>query len=75
MNCLVGIGMFQLLFLVGQSGLGIPLGVPPAAEDPTMAAVAPPQCLAYVTWAGTAPPDSKSSNQTEQLLGSRRCRS
>jgi len=32
-----------------------------------MAAVAPPQCLAYVSWSGMVAPDAKSANRTEQL--------
>lgn len=55
-----------VMWLAG--GAGIPLGVPPLPEDPTMAQLAPEECLFYVTSAGVAAPDPKSSNQTEQLL-------
>ncbi len=57
----------MLVMLLGLGG-AIPLGVPPAEEDPVMAAVAPEHCLAYVSWAATEKPDAHSSNQTEQLL-------
>ncbi len=50
------------------SGMGAPLGVPPAPEDPLMARVAPEACVFYTTWAGTTEPDPDSPNQTEQLL-------
>jgi len=49
-------------------GFGLPLGVPPAEEDPLMYKVAPGECLFYTTWAGMASPDPDSSSQTEQLL-------
>ena len=55
-----------LLSLFG--GFGLPLGIPPAAEDPLMYKVAPEECLFYTTWAGMAAPDPNSANQTEQLL-------
>ena len=46
----------------------MPLGLPPLPEDPVISRVAPEECLAYVSWAGTATPDAKSTNHTEQLL-------
>ena len=46
----------------------MPLGLPPLPEDPVISRVAPEECLAYISWAGTAAPDAKSTNQTEQLL-------
>jgi hypothetical protein len=49
-------------------GLALPLGVPPLPETPVLAKIAPEQCLFYVSSAGTATPDPKSPNQTEQLL-------
>jgi hypothetical protein len=62
-------GLFQVLsiFLLG-GGIGLPVGIPPAAEDPAMARVAPKECLFYFTWSGMAAPDPHSRNQTEQLL-------
>jgi len=59
-------GLFVMLGLSG--GGGLPLGVPPLPEDPVLAKVAPAECLFYTSWAGTAKPDPKSTNQTEQLL-------
>lgn len=47
---------------------GIPVGVPPEAEDELLARVAPDECLYYTTWSGMAEPDPDSTNQTEQLL-------
>lgn len=62
-------GLGKLLVLLGLgSGMGLPLGMPPLPEDPVLARVAPEQCLFYASSAGTAAPDPKSINQTEQLL-------
>lgn len=58
--------MFLYLLMLG--GWGLPLGIPPGPEDPVLAKVAPAECLVYLSWAGTARPDPKSKNQTEQLL-------
>lgn len=60
-----------LILLGGGSGLplaGVPQGVPPAAEAPLAAKVAPADCILYASWAGTAAPDKTSGNQVEQLL-------
>ena len=62
----VSIGVFPILLFFG--GFSLPLGLPPLPEDPMLSRVAPEECLGYVSWAGTATPDSKSTNQTEQLL-------
>ena len=60
---------FSVLFLtIFGGGWTLPLGLPPAPEDPALARVAPEKCLFYVSWAGMAVPDPKSKNQTEQLL-------
>src|SRR6266404_3102036 len=56
------------LLLFGGGGLPMPLSFPPLPEDPVMSAVAPEDCLWYLTWSGSAKPDSKSKNKTEQLL-------
>ncbi|MGA2254061.1 MAG: DUF1559 domain-containing protein [Thermoguttaceae bacterium] len=61
------IGVFVSILSVAVSGLGMSPIVPPRSEDPTLAAVAPSQCLAYVAWSGMVAPDPKSSNRTEQL--------
>ena len=47
---------------------GLPFGIPPAPEDTVIASVAPPKCLFYVNWAGTASPDPASRSETEKML-------
>lgn len=59
--------MIMLLMGLG-GGAGIPLGVPPAAEETVLAKVAPDECLFYTTWSGIAQPDPASKNHTERLL-------
>ncbi|HEY2839442.1 MAG TPA: DUF1559 domain-containing protein [Pirellulales bacterium] len=54
--------------VVLMGGLGIPVGTPPLPADPVITRVAPEECLWYFSWYGTAKPDQKSDNQTEQLL-------
>jgi len=56
----------MLLALGG--GVGLPLGIPPAEEDPLIANIAPEKCLYYTSWAGMATPDPESENRTERLL-------
>ncbi len=57
-----------LPLLLFSGGFSLPLGLPPLPEDPMLSRAAPEECLAYVSWAGTATPDAKSVNQTEQLI-------
>src|SRR5438105_9192431 len=57
-----------LLLFGGGGGLPLPLSLPPLPEDPAMSAVAPEECLWYLTWSGCAKADPASKNQTEQLL-------
>ncbi len=60
---------WHILILLGLSGgAGLPLGLPPGPEDPAVAAAAPEECLFYLSWAGSAKPDPKSTNQLEQLI-------
>ena len=47
---------------------GLPLGVPPLPETQLLSKIAPEECLFYASSSGMAAPDSKSTNQTEQLL-------
>ena len=55
--------------LAADPGLkGLPFGVPPSPDDAVIVHVAPPQCLFYVNWAGTASPNPRSSSETEKLL-------
>ena len=64
LSCLVA-----TIALAADPGLkGLPFGVPPAPEDAVIAQVAPPQCLFYVNWAGTASPRPGSSSETGKLL-------
>ncbi len=56
-----------VLLLLGGGGGGM-LGIPPEAEDPLMAKVAPADCWFYMTWSGSAQPSSSSSNSVERLL-------
>jgi len=57
-----------LISAMFYTGLGLPLGVPPAEQDPLLLRVAPEQCLYYTTWAGMAEPDAQAGNPTEALL-------
>jgi hypothetical protein len=62
-------GVFPLLaMLLMGGGTGLPMSVPPLPEEPLPARIAPEQCLFYMSFSGTAQPDPKSRNQTEQLL-------
>ncbi|MBN1910813.1 MAG: DUF1559 domain-containing protein [Pirellulales bacterium] len=58
----------EMFMMMVFSGVGLPLGIPPAPENPVMSNIAPEQCLAFTTWAAMAKPDGASDNQTEQLL-------
>lgn len=69
MSTFMAVGFVELLMIsMMGGGLGVPMGVPPAPEDPLMARIAPDECLFYTTWSGMAKPDPKSENHTEQLL-------
>ncbi len=56
------------LLTAAAIGGGLPLGLPPGDEDPVMANIAPEECLAYVSWSGSAAPSADSENEFEQLL-------
>ncbi len=62
------VGIVPLLTLLMGGGAGLPLSMPPLAEDPLLAKIAPEECLVYTTWSGMAAPNAESTNQTEQLL-------
>ncbi len=47
---------------------GLPFGIPPAPEDAVIASIAPPRCLFYCNWAGTASPCADSGSETEKFL-------
>ena len=64
-----GLGFAEaLIILLMGGGLGLPVGIPPADEDPRMAQIAPEKCLYYATWAAMARPDPASENHTERLV-------
>ena len=65
-----GIGFIEMLILIlgGGGGIQLPVGLPPTPEDPKMAQVAPADCIAYITWAGTADADPNSANRAERIL-------
>ncbi|WP_254513374.1 DUF1559 domain-containing protein [Anatilimnocola floriformis] len=66
---MMGFGAAELtIMLMFLGGFGLPLGVPPAPENPAMHYVAPEKCVLYSSWAGMATPDASSANQTEQLF-------
>ena len=57
-----------IFFLTLGSGMGIPLGIPPAPDDPVMASFAPEECVFYTTWSASATANPASKNQAEQML-------
>jgi hypothetical protein len=57
-----------IFFLTLGSGMGIPLGIPPAPDDPVMARFAPEECVFYTTWSASAAANPASRNQAEQML-------
>jgi len=61
------IGPWIFLLTLG-SGMGIPLGIPPAPDDPVMARFAPEECVFYTTWSASATANPASKNQAEQML-------
>ena len=66
-----GVGPMEILITwmsLIPSLWGLPVGIPPAPEDPLMAKIAPEECLFYTTWSGTATADPSSPNQAEQMM-------
>lgn len=57
-----------IFFLTLGSGMGIPLGIPPAPDDPVMVRFAPEECIFYTTWSASAMASPSSKNQAEQML-------
>ncbi|MEI8373244.1 MAG: hypothetical protein WCJ35_10480 [Planctomycetota bacterium] len=57
-----------IFFLTLGSGMGIPLGIPPAPDDPVMVRFAPEECVFYTTWSASAVANPLSKNQAEQML-------
>ncbi len=67
---MIGLGATELfLFLVFSLGgqTGLPLGVPPAPENPLILQFAPDECQFYSSWSATAPANSE-GNVTEQWM-------
>jgi Protein of unknown function (DUF1559) len=62
-----GFAPFSLLLLLGMP-LHLPLSLPPLPPDPTLAAMAPQDCLWYIGLAGVDKVNSSSKNKVEQLL-------
>lgn len=60
-------GSWMWLLLLGGAA-GVPLGGAPLPPDPVLSAVAPPDCLWFIGYAGVGPADPNSDNQTEQLF-------
>jgi len=48
--------------------------MPPTAEDPLLARIAPEECVFYSSWAGTAKADPQGTNHTERLLAEKEVR-
>lgn len=65
----IGGGIEFIVFLLSLfgGGFGIPMGVPPAPEDPLMSQVAPETCVYYSTWAGFGEIDPEAST-TEKWM-------
>lgn len=66
----MGVGISEILILLGflfGGSFGMPMGMPPAPEDPLMFRIAPEKCLAYVTWTGVSKIDAN-ANPTEAYI-------
>ena len=65
----LGAGFAEIILLVTMTtGIGIPLGIPPAAADPFLVQSAPDEGLYYAMWVESRTPQADSDNQLEQLL-------
>lgn len=67
---MVGIGIYELLLLVGVSmtPIGLPLGLPPGPEDPFLVQAAPDDGVYYSMWVASREPDAESVNAIDRLL-------
>ncbi len=70
---IVAPGPMEMVMVVAQMlggwmNGGVPLAVPPQPERTEIMAMAPDECVAYVSSSGMATPDPESENQVEQLL-------
>jgi len=69
MSALAGVNPLEIaLMMLLSGGFGFSSGIPPAAEDPLAAKIAPADCLFYISWAGTAEPNGAGGNFTEKIL-------
>ena len=59
--------IFFVILSMGGA-LGIPLGMPPAPEDPLLSSIAPEEPFYYITWNGCTTPDP-SLSPTEAWMG------
>ena len=62
-----------IFFLTLGSGMGIPLGIPPAPDDPVMARFAPEECVFYTTWSASAAANPQSRTRPSRCWPSRKC--
>jgi len=69
MDATLAVGIVPFFAFFGMTGVvGLPLGVPPEAEDPLVSRIAPEECLYYTAWNGMATPDPQSDNSVEQMF-------
>ena len=62
------VSTLTIFLLMFGGGVGAPVGVPPAPQDPLLSKAAPEECLFYANWSGMATPDPNSKNSTERLM-------
>ena len=68
----MGLGSLEILMLIpllfgANNGIGLPIGMPPLAENPMMSRIAPEECYLFATWAGRDKPNTE-SNPTEKWM-------
>jgi hypothetical protein len=68
LSSLTNFSSLWVVLMTWLCGAGVPLGTPPLPEDRALRAVAPQECLFYMSSAGMAAADPHSGNQTERLM-------